>query len=134
VRYVFPHVHNFFNFPIHPRTRLFVHCFQAAHAKAEKKLQEERATLTRFDNELKELERVIKEKKQAVSDADLQLKKYEHDMQALTKEKTAAVNFVANLEKQYDWIPDESAYVPAPYSVFCVLIVLKAIWKEGDAV
>jgi structural maintenance of chromosome 2 len=60
---------------------------------------------------------VVKEKKQAVSDADLQLKKYEHDMQALTKEKTAAVNFVANLEKQYDWIPDESAYVLLLYSV-----------------
>jgi hypothetical protein len=38
------------------------------------------------------------EKKQAVLDADLQLKKYERDMQAL-KEKTATVNFVANLEK-----------------------------------
>lgn len=86
-------------------------CTQAAHAKAEKKLQEERATLTRFDNELKELERVIKEKKQAVSDADLQLKKYEHDLQTLTKEKTAATNFVTNLEKQYDWIQDESEYV-----------------------
>jgi structural maintenance of chromosome 2 len=63
---------------IHPPTqsfiRSFVHCSQAAHAKAEKKLQEKRATLTRIDNELKELERVIEEK-QGVSDADLQLKK-----------------------------------------------------------
>jgi structural maintenance of chromosome 2 len=32
--------------------------------------KEERATLTRFDNELKELERVIKEK-QALSESDL---------------------------------------------------------------
>lgn len=32
-------------------------------------------------------------------------------MQALAKEKTAATNFVANLEKQYDWIQDESEYV-----------------------
>ena len=84
---------------------------QVSHAKAEKKLQEERATLTRFDNELKELDRVIKAKKQTISDADLQLKKFEHDMQALAKEKTAATNFVANLEKQYDWIQDESEYV-----------------------
>ena len=54
---------------------------QASHTKAEKKLQEERVALTRFDNELKELERVIKTKKQAASDAELRLKKFEHDMQ-----------------------------------------------------
>jgi hypothetical protein len=41
----------------------------------------------------------------------LQLKKIEHDMQTLTKEKTAATNFVSNLEKRYDWIQDESEYV-----------------------
>lgn len=63
--------------------------------------------MSRFDNELKELERVIKEKKQATSDADLQLKKLEHDLQALAKEKTAATNFITNLEKQYDWIAEE---------------------------
>lgn len=63
--------------------------------------------MSRFDDELKELERVIKEKKQAISDADLQLKKLEHDLQALAKEKTAATNFIANLEKQYEWIAEE---------------------------
>jgi structural maintenance of chromosome 2 len=58
---------------------------------------------------LKELERVIKEKKQDVSDADLALKKLEHEMQVLGKEKTAAANFVANLEKQYEWIEHDQA-------------------------
>jgi structural maintenance of chromosome 2 len=80
---------------------------QASHAKAERKLLEERATLTRFDAELKELERVIKEKKQAVSDADLHLKRAEHEVQALGKDKTTASNFVANLERQYEWIVEE---------------------------
>lgn len=77
------------------------------HTKAEAKLWEERATLTRFDNELKELERVIKNKKQCVSDADLGLKKTEHELQSLGKEKAAAANFVVNLEKQYEWIAEE---------------------------
>ncbi|TFY57528.1 hypothetical protein EVJ58_g6964 [Rhodofomes roseus] len=86
--------------------------------KAEKKLQEERATLSRFDNELKELERVIKEKKQAISDADLQLKKLEHDLQALAKEKTAATNFITNLEKQYDWIAEEHESFGKPGSQY----------------
>jgi structural maintenance of chromosome 2 len=93
--YIFPH--NFFL--IHSPTHSFVHCLQAAHAKAEKKLQEECATSTSFDNELKEFDHVIKE---AVSDADIQLREYEHDMRALIKVKMAAVKFVANLEKQYD--------------------------------
>lgn len=79
---------------------------QVSHAKAEKDLQEERATLTQFDNELKELELVIKGKKQTVSDAELQLEKLKYDVQTLVKEKTASTNFVANLEKQYDWIQD----------------------------
>jgi hypothetical protein len=38
--------------------------------------------------------------------------------QTLAKEKTAAVNFVANFEAQYDWIQDESEYV------FCILFYM----------
>jgi structural maintenance of chromosome 2 len=67
---------------------------------------------------------MIKEKKQAVSDADLQLKKCELDVQALTKDKMAAVDFAANLEKQCDWIPDENVYALLLCSVLFVLIVL----------
>jgi len=48
---------------------------------------------------LQELEGIIQKKKQEVSDAELQLKKIEHDMQTHAKEKTAASSFVANLEK-----------------------------------
>ncbi|KAH9841337.1 uncharacterized protein C8Q71DRAFT_883960 [Rhodofomes roseus] len=76
------------------------------------------ATLSRFDNELKELERVIKEKKQAISDADMQLKKLEHDWQALAKEKPAATNFITNLEKQYDWIAEEHESFGKPGSQY----------------
>jgi structural maintenance of chromosome 2 len=50
-------------------------------------------------------------KKQAVADADLQLKKLEHDLQTLNKEKAASSNFVSNLEKQYEWIAEESEWV-----------------------
>ena len=82
-----------------------------------RKLQEERATLTRFDNELKELEEVIKGKKQAISDAELQLKKLEHDLQALGKDKVTAANFVANLEKMHEWIAEENQYVLFTYPV-----------------
>ena len=89
---------------------LSVTCFQAAHAKAEKKLQDERTTLSRFDNELKELANVIKEKKQAVSQAELDIKSHEHAVQVLSKEKATAVNTVANLEKRHEWIVEDKEY------------------------
>jgi structural maintenance of chromosome 2 len=77
------------------------------HSTAERRLQEERATLTRFDNELKELERVIKNKKQAAANAELEITKLQHDMQALAKESTTIKNFISNLERQYEWISEE---------------------------
>ncbi|KAF8346307.1 condensin complex subunit SMC2 [Amanita rubescens] len=77
---------------------------EAAHAQAEAKLQEELATLSRFDNELKALDKVIKEKRAAVLQANLDIKESEHAIQTLGKERTAAMNFVTNLEKQYEWI------------------------------
>lgn len=84
---------------------------QAAYAKAEKTLQEERATLTRFDNELKELANVIKEKKHAVSQAELDVKGLDHEVQVLSKDRTTAVNHAANLERQCEWIQVEKECV-----------------------
>lgn len=81
---------------------------QAEHGEAERRLQEERATLTRFDTELRELDEVIKAKKQAASDAEVAIKKLDHDLQALVKEKAGHVTATTNLEKQYEWIAEES--------------------------
>ena len=50
----------------------------------------QRSLLTAFDNELKDLDHVIKNKKQAVSDVELQLKKLKHDLQTLETENTRA--------------------------------------------
>lgn len=81
---------------------------QKAHKQAERKLQDEQATLTRFDSELKELEGTIKEKKQKISDADLELKQLEHDIVQLNKDKVAAEHQAENLEKAHDWIEAEA--------------------------
>lgn len=80
---------------------------QAKHAKAEATLQEERVTLTRFDNELKKLDDAIKVRKQGISDAELNVKRLEHEISALEKDKVAQAGFQTNLEKQYDWIREE---------------------------
>ena len=81
---------------------------QAEHGEAERRLQEERATLTRFDAELHDLEEVIKAKKQAAVDADVSIKKLEHEVQALAKEKAGHLTGAINLERQHDWIAEES--------------------------
>ncbi|KAH9968264.1 hypothetical protein BC827DRAFT_1263973 [Russula dissimulans] len=78
------------------------------HGEAEGRLREERATLTRFDTELRDLDEVIKAKKQAASDAELAIKKLEHDLQALAKERAGHATAATNLERQYEWITSES--------------------------
>ncbi|KAJ3508145.1 hypothetical protein NLJ89_g5913 [Agrocybe chaxingu] len=80
---------------------------EAEAAKAEDKWQEELATLSRFDTELKELDRVVKEKKAVISQADLDIEKLKHDIAVFSKDKTAATNGAANLEKIHDWIVHE---------------------------
>lgn len=50
---------------------------------------------------------MIKEKKHAVSQADLDLKQLDHAIQALSKERAGAANFVASLEAQYEFIAED---------------------------
>ncbi|KAI9440164.1 hypothetical protein F5148DRAFT_1154121 [Russula earlei] len=77
---------------------------EAAHGEVERRLQEERVTLTRFDTELREQDEVIKARKQAAANAEVAINKFEHDLQAFTKEQAGHVTAMTNLEKQYEWI------------------------------
>jgi structural maintenance of chromosome 2 len=51
---------------------------------------------------------VIKVKKQAAVDANVSIKKLEHEVQALAKEKAGHLVGAINLERQHDWIAEES--------------------------
>ena len=51
---------------------------------------------------------MIKAKKQSASDVEVSIKMLEHDMQVLAKEKAGHVTATTNLEKQYDWIEEDS--------------------------
>jgi structural maintenance of chromosome 2 len=59
---------------------------QAEHGEAKRRLQEERAMLTQFKTELRELDEVIKAKKQSASHAEVAIKNFNHEVQALAKE------------------------------------------------
>jgi structural maintenance of chromosome 2 len=74
------------------------------------------ATLSRFDTELKELDRVIKEKKGTINQLDLDLSKLQHEITILNKEKTTATNAVSKLEQQHEWIQEEKQWVSVIFS------------------
>ena len=83
---------------------------QSDHKAAEAKLNKERAVLVAFDNELADLEQALKAKKQEIVDAELALKKLEHDIGLVQKEHASAEAHQENLEKQFPWIVDEHQF------------------------
>ena len=72
--------------------------------------------MTRFDDEINDLDEVIKQKEKAISDIELSIKKAEHDLQSLQKNRTAAVNAMTTLEKAYEWIAQEKKCVLKSFS------------------
>jgi structural maintenance of chromosome 2 len=61
-----------------------------------------------FDNELADLERDLGAKKQEIVDTELELKKLEHDVAAVSKERSGAAAGKEALEVQFPWIVDEN--------------------------
>ena len=49
----------------------------------------------------------MKAKKQEIADAELSLKKLDHDIGLVVKERAAAQSMKDALEKQFTWIADE---------------------------
>ena len=74
-------------------------------------MKAERAVLVAFDDELADLERDLKAKRQEIVDAELALKKLDHDIGLVAKEQSAAEGNKDNLEKQFPWIVDEHQFV-----------------------
>ncbi|KZO91923.1 condensin complex subunit SMC2 [Calocera viscosa TUFC12733] len=87
---------------------------QAKHDIAEAKLKKERETLTAFDEEIHELEEVIKAKQDDVQEAELEMKRLEHESAQLQKDRTAALNAAQALEKQFPWILEEKKQFGKP--------------------
>jgi structural maintenance of chromosome 2 len=77
------------------------------HEEVSAKLQAELAALTRFDEEVKGLDKAIARIKEEITDAELGVRKAEHDMQTAQKEKASTMAHVASLEKHHPWIQEE---------------------------
>ena len=79
---------------------------------------------------------MIKAKKQAASDAEVGIKELDHEVQALAKEKACHITAAANLEKQYEWIAEESQDHQPPwiYLPTNARMSQQSVWASGIAV
>ncbi|KAG6336423.1 hypothetical protein ID866_2666 [Astraeus odoratus] len=80
---------------------------EAEHTRSTALLAAERATLTHFDNEMKTLGEAIRACKDGASEMDLTIKRLDHEVGQLQKEKVAQGVVVEKLEKAWDWIREE---------------------------
>ncbi|KAL4880429.1 RecF/RecN/SMC [Aspergillus karnatakaensis] len=78
-----------------------------AHDIAQANLEDERAKLTGFDDELRDLDRTMQSKNSQITEEGLEMQKLGHQLEKLQKEQNAAEQAVAHLEGEHEWIADE---------------------------
>ncbi|KAG9248473.1 hypothetical protein BJ878DRAFT_398575, partial [Calycina marina] len=77
------------------------------HDIAQAHLDDERAKLTGFDEELRSLEEASRSKSSRITEEGLEAQKLGHQIDKFYKEQQAAVQAVAHMEKEHEWIADE---------------------------
>ncbi|RYP32564.1 hypothetical protein DL766_003889 [Monosporascus sp. MC13-8B] len=80
---------------------------QETHDVAQAALDDERAKLTGFDDELRALEEATRSKNARITEESLELQKLGHQIEKFHKEQQALVGNLAKLEKEHDWIVEE---------------------------
>ncbi|PSS25627.1 hypothetical protein M430DRAFT_56342 [Amorphotheca resinae ATCC 22711] len=77
------------------------------HDIAQAHLNDERAKLTGFDEELRSLEEASRSKSARITEEGLEMQRLGHQIEKFHKEQQAAEQTVAHMEKEYEWIADE---------------------------
>lgn len=77
------------------------------HDIAQAQLDDERAKLTGFDEELKALEEASSLKTAQIAEDGLESQKLGHQVEKVQKDKQAAAQLLSSMEKEYDWIEAE---------------------------
>lgn len=77
------------------------------HDLAEAQLDDERAKLTGFDDEIADLEKAAKRKTQQISDEKLEGQKLGHQVDNFAKVQQQAQQILTTMEKEHDWILEE---------------------------
>ena len=82
---------------------------QDAHDEAQAQLNDERAKLTGFDDELADLERASKRKSQQIADEKLEGQKIGHAVDNFAKAQQNAQQVLSSMEKEHDWIHESAS-------------------------
>ncbi|KAK0532787.1 Structural maintenance of chromosomes protein 2 [Tilletia horrida] len=77
---------------------------------AQTKLNEEKATLSHYDEELSTLRNAAKSKRQEVADGELRRKAVKHDIEKARQECSSTEKQIKLLESQYEWILSENKF------------------------
>ncbi|RFU78745.1 structural maintenance-chromosome 2 [Trichoderma arundinaceum] len=77
------------------------------HDTVQAELDDERAKLHQFDDELRALEDATRSKNARITEEGLEMQKLGHQIEKFHKEQQSAAENVARLEAEYDWIQDE---------------------------
>ena len=78
-----------------------------AHDTAQAQLNQERAKLTGFDEELRSLEDAVRSKSAQITEEGLETQKLGHQVEKLQKDKQLATQVLLQMEKEHEWIPEE---------------------------
>ncbi|KAK1766861.1 RecF/RecN/SMC [Phialemonium atrogriseum] len=76
------------------------------HDSAQAQLDEERTKLHVFDDELRALEETTRSKNARVTEESLEMQRLGHQVERFHKEQQTAVQTVAKMEQQHEWIGD----------------------------
>ncbi|KAI1342336.1 RecF/RecN/SMC N terminal domain-containing protein [Xylariaceae sp. FL0016] len=80
---------------------------QETHDLAQAELDDERAKLTGFDDELRALEETTRAKNARIAEEGLEMQKLGHTVEKFHKEQQNSVQTVAHMEQEHEWIADE---------------------------
>ncbi|KAI9877287.1 MAG: Structural maintenance of chromosomes protein 2 [Pleopsidium flavum] len=78
-----------------------------AYDIAQAHLDDERAKLSGFDEELRALEDASRSKASRITEEGLEMQKLGHQIEKFHKEQQAAAQTVSSMEKEHDWIAEE---------------------------
>jgi structural maintenance of chromosome 2 len=78
-----------------------------AHESAQASLDDERAKLHGFDDELRALEEATRAKSARIAEESLEMQKLGHLVDKLHKEQQSAGQALSHMEKEHEWIADE---------------------------
>ncbi|KAL8740471.1 MAG: hypothetical protein Q9190_006833 [Brigantiaea leucoxantha] len=78
-----------------------------AHDMAQSRLDDERAKLSSFDEELRELENASRSKNSRIMEEGLEMQKLSHQIEKSQKEQQVAGQSLAQMEQEHEWIQDE---------------------------